>query len=258
MERQFFSGNSVEQAVLAAARHHGLDPALVAYKLREKRHGYVNVRRRVVIEVDPKAPRREEPLRVIPTSNQSENSQINAAELSQADWQPRVPGEYWLGEVNRWQGSKFPDPAAAGIEHSLDELGCLMGASFQVETRRCEDVFEIEIGGDDSLALLAEEGRALYAVEHLLPRLSRRMVGEGVFCRVDSGGFRRSRELRLEELAHKAAERAVQFLGDELLEPMNPADRRVVHIALAQDPTVRTESEGEGFIKCVRVIPVEG
>ena len=58
MERQFFSGNTLEQAVLAAARYYELDPDSVAYKVREKKHGFVNVRRRVVIEVDPSAPER--------------------------------------------------------------------------------------------------------------------------------------------------------------------------------------------------------
>ena len=60
MERQFFSGNTVEQAVLAAARHYGLDPDRVAYTLREKKHGFVIVRRRVVIEVDPDVPEQPE------------------------------------------------------------------------------------------------------------------------------------------------------------------------------------------------------
>ena len=56
MERQFFSGNTLEQAVLAAARHYGLDPSRVAYSVRDKKHGFLNIRRNVVIEVDPSEP----------------------------------------------------------------------------------------------------------------------------------------------------------------------------------------------------------
>ena len=56
MERQFFSGNTLEQAVMAAARHFGLEPEQVAYTPRDKKHGFLSIRRRVVIEVDPSAP----------------------------------------------------------------------------------------------------------------------------------------------------------------------------------------------------------
>ncbi|MEO1365554.1 MAG: hypothetical protein AAFX50_00130, partial [Acidobacteriota bacterium] len=55
MPRQFFSGNSIEQAVMSAARHYQIDPELLAYKLRDKKHGFLNIRRRVVIEVDPES-----------------------------------------------------------------------------------------------------------------------------------------------------------------------------------------------------------
>ena len=58
MKRQFFSGNTLEQAVMLAARHFGIDPERVAYTLREKKHGFIKVRRRVMIEVDATAPER--------------------------------------------------------------------------------------------------------------------------------------------------------------------------------------------------------
>lgn len=56
--RKFFSGDSIEQAVLQAARHHGIDPDELSYSVIEKRHGFLKVRRRVLIEVPPDAPRK--------------------------------------------------------------------------------------------------------------------------------------------------------------------------------------------------------
>ncbi|RMH16181.1 MAG: hypothetical protein D6696_18770, partial [Acidobacteria bacterium] len=58
MSRKFFSGGTLEQAVLAAARHYGIEPERVAYTQRDKRSGFLNLRRKVVIEVDPAAPER--------------------------------------------------------------------------------------------------------------------------------------------------------------------------------------------------------
>jgi len=58
-KRQFYSGATLEQAVLAAARVFELAPEEVAYTVRDKKHGFLKVRRRIVIEVDPDSPRRD-------------------------------------------------------------------------------------------------------------------------------------------------------------------------------------------------------
>ena len=50
--RRFFSGASLEQAVLRAARHFGIEPGELAYQVLDKKHGFLRVRRQVVIDVD--------------------------------------------------------------------------------------------------------------------------------------------------------------------------------------------------------------
>src|SRR6476620_6517764 len=57
-KRRFFSGDTLRQALVQAANYHGVDPDAIAYRSIEKRHGFLKTRRRVVIEVDPDAPRR--------------------------------------------------------------------------------------------------------------------------------------------------------------------------------------------------------
>ncbi len=56
--RRFFAGNTLPQALMAAARYHGLSPDELAYRLRDKRHGFVTRVRRFIVEVDPAAPLR--------------------------------------------------------------------------------------------------------------------------------------------------------------------------------------------------------
>ena len=58
MTRRFFSGNNLDQALMAAARHYGIEPAQLAYRQIEKRHGFLRTRKAVVISVDPDLPRR--------------------------------------------------------------------------------------------------------------------------------------------------------------------------------------------------------
>ncbi len=73
---------------------------------------------------------------------------------------------------------------------------------------------------------------------------------------VECNDYRATREAELEELARDAAER-VKVSGDLLpMDPMPASERRVVHLALAQEPGVRTESEGAGIQRRVVILPV--
>ncbi|MFI4982468.1 MAG: hypothetical protein ACHQIO_19125, partial [Nevskiales bacterium] len=57
-KRRFFSGDTLQQALVQAANHYHLQPEEIAYHQLEKRHGFTKVRRKFVIEVEPAAPRR--------------------------------------------------------------------------------------------------------------------------------------------------------------------------------------------------------
>ena len=73
--------------------------------------------------------------------------------------------------------------------------------------------------------------------------------------RVDCDNFHEIREERLRSLAQRVAEEVRRQGRPRILEPMNPADRRIIHITLADDPGVVTESEGDGYFKRIMVRP---
>lgn len=118
------------------------------------------------------------------------------------------------------------------------------------------EVYLVEFSGEDRDRLVSDEGRALKAIEHILPRIVRGMVGEALPCRVDCEEFQASREQELIELAKKAAEEVGRSMKPRLLAPMSPADRRIIHVTLMEDPDVDTLSEGDGFIKRIKIFPV--
>jgi len=99
------------------------------------------------------------------------------------------------------------------------------------------------------------EGELLMSIEHLLPRVIRTLCGETVPCRVDCDNFHEIREEQLRTLAQRVAAEVRRRGRPRTLEPMNPADRRVIHMTLADDPGVMTESEGEGYFKRVSIRP---
>jgi spoIIIJ-associated protein len=141
----------------------------------------------------------------------------------------------------------------AAVESALSEL--LSAAGFLVETRRLSssDEMVIELIGDDVEPLLANKGEGLNGLEVLTGRIASRRLGHPVYPRLDAEGFRAHQRDSLQELAQRSAEEAKRTRRSQLLPPLSPGERRLVHLALAADPEVETESEGDGFLKRVAV-----
>jgi spoIIIJ-associated protein len=153
-----------------------------------------------------------------------------------------------------------PQPAVMGeeaftaVETTLTEL--LSAAGFFVEIRRRPgDEMLFELIGDDVEPLLASGGEGLAGLEVLTGRIASKQLGSPVYPRLDAEGFRAHQRESLEELALRSAEEAKRTRRQQLLPPLSPAERRLIHLALAEDPDVETESEGEGFLKRVAVRP---
>jgi spoIIIJ-associated protein len=145
------------------------------------------------------------------------------------------------------------EEAWAAAEATLTEL--LSAAGLLVEIRRHPSPTEMvfELIGDDVEPLLANRGEGLNGLEVLTGRIAAKKLDRPVHPRVDAEGFRAHQKESLEELALRSAEEVRRTRRPQLLPPLPPAERRLVHLALAEDPDVETESEGEGFLKRVTV-----
>lgn len=145
------------------------------------------------------------------------------------------------------------EEAFAAVESTLSEL--LSVAGFLLETRRrsSQEEMVIELIGDDVEPLLVNKGEGLNGLEILTGRIASRRLGRPVHPRLDAEGFRAHQRESLEELAQRSAEEVKRTRHPQLLPPLSPGERRLIHLALAQDPEVETESEGDGFLKRVAV-----
>jgi spoIIIJ-associated protein len=276
MKSQFFSGNSLEQAVLLAARHFGLEPERVAYTLRDKKHGFLKVRRRVVIEVDPAAP--ELPPGAPPPQEapEPEPPALPAMETAAPAGGRAAGGRAAGGRAAGGRPARAPEAAArfeevdlarpeqrmplsetASVERAVREILRFLKLEAEVAVERRPDAFEVEISRTDRETLLDKEGRLLQAMEYLVPRLVRSWAGQGVPVKIDCDGFSAERERELRALAAQVADEVRRDGVAQSLEPMHPADRRWVHLALADDPEIATESEGDGYYKRVRIFATD-
>ena len=105
-------------------------------------------------------------------------------------------------------------------------------------------VFEIE--GDDSGLLIGRRGETLRALQFLIKFIVSRQLEDRVNLMVDVEGYQARRYDSLANLAQRIAQRVASSGQSITLEPMPPNERRAVHVALADHPTVTTESTGMG------------
>lgn len=111
----------------------------------------------------------------------------------------------------------------------------------------------INIEGADSSLLLSEGGDLLEALQHILNQVFGRSLPkeERIVCDVEN--FRATREAELRAMARHAAERVRSTGIAFTFGPMNPNERRVIHLALAGEDDLQTESVGEGTARRLKV-----
>ncbi|MDZ7800878.1 MAG: R3H domain-containing nucleic acid-binding protein [Trueperaceae bacterium] len=128
--------------------------------------------------------------------------------------------------------------------------------SYAVEvTQAADDEVSVEIHGGDAGRLIGKNGRTLAALEQIVNAVINRRDDSNVRVNVDVGGYKRRRDDRLRGQAEKTADQ-VRTRGQAIeLEPMSAAERRIIHITLAGDADVTTESVGEGRDRRVVVRP---
>jgi spoIIIJ-associated protein len=119
-----------------------------------------------------------------------------------------------------------------------------------------EDEINIEIIGRDAGLVIGKKGQVLQALQSLTHRVVNRPGLDRRHVVVDAEGYRSRRDDSLANMAKQLGKQAVSQGKIITFEPMNPRDRRVVHLALAKFEGVITKSEGEGDDRRVQIIPV--
>ena len=115
---------------------------------------------------------------------------------------------------------------------------------------------ELAIKGDGSGLLIGRHGQTLDSLEYLVNRILARQVKDAVPITVDTESYRERRRRQLHRMALSMAEQTKREHAPVTLDPMPPRDRRIVHLALKDDPLITTRSTGDGFLRVVEIIPV--
>ena len=150
--------------------------------------------------------------------------------------------------------------AAQPIVDFLQKVISALGLSTPIDVERTRDGVRLNLSGDDAELLVRHRGEPLKALQHVVDMAfgrGARSVSHGddeaERVVIDALGYRKGKDLELRQMARLLAEKVKQTGLDQQLGPLNPYERRIVHLAVAEIPGVATESIGDAFSKTVYI-----
>jgi spoIIIJ-associated protein len=118
-----------------------------------------------------------------------------------------------------------------------------------------EESYRVVLNGPDRGLLLGRGAELLDAIEYVTNRAFGKQMHHDAKIVFDSGNYRAMRERELQLMAQAAADRVRSSRASFTFEPMTPSERRIIHLALVEDASVRTESTGDGLDRKVKILP---
>ena len=142
-------------------------------------------------------------------------------------------------------------PLITEITEFLQGVVRAMGLTLTPTIEETADGTRINLEGEDGGVLVRRGGEGLQALQHLAATAFRKQLGDDNRVVVDCNGFRKDKDAELKQMALYTVEKARSSGVPQEMGPLNPYERRIVHLAIAEDPAATSESIGDAFMKTV-------
>ena len=130
-----------------------------------------------------------------------------------------------------------------------------MGLELEVAVEETPDNIRLNLSGEGADVLLRRKGEALDALQVIVNTAFRRDARGDRHYVVDALGFRRDKDIELRKMAQFLMDKVKTSGTPQEIGPLNPYARRIVHLAVADDPALASESVGDAFLKTVVISP---
>ncbi|MGO9307427.1 MAG: RNA-binding cell elongation regulator Jag/EloR [Spirochaetia bacterium] len=231
-----FEGRNEKEAIDRAIEELGLDRNEIDFEIVEAkkpgilfRGGKVKIRVHLLDEQEEGEEYEEEP----------------GTEARAAEQRPARPG------TPPGANGEFEGKVVEFTRGLLDRMG--FPAEISVNFRE-EGRLGLDIESDGSGILIGKQGKTLEALQFVVNLAAGRMGGETTRIVLDTQDYRSRRERSLIRMANQVADQVRRSRESQLLEPLNPFERRLIHTSLARYGDIETVSEGDGLYKRIRVI----
>ena len=139
----------------------------------------------------------------------------------------------------------------AQITGFVQNVVTAMGVTLTVNVEETSEGTHINLDGEDGGVLVRRGGEGLQALQHIVATAFRKQLGDDNRIVIDCNGFRKDKDAELRQMARFIADKARSSGIAQEMGPLNPYERRIVHLAIAEDPEVTSESIGDAFMKTV-------
>ncbi len=194
----------------------------------------------------PAAPAKPAPEKARPAPAQEKRRDL--------DWEDEEEADVVVSDAELAQDAKVGADTLQELLHHLEIDAKVVAKAAKAEEDEPQH-WTLEIQGRDLGALIGRRGETLAALQYITRLIASRDLERRANIVIDVEGYKSRREMMLRRLAKRMAEQAVQRGRTVSLEPMPPHERRIIHLALRDNPNVTTESVGEGDRRKVTIIP---
>ena len=282
---QRFEGKNLDDALTAASQALGVERFQLTYHVLLEKRGFLGGVKRIVIEAEINEAAVAPPVQPAPVSSPSSapprrpegrrsagggRGPRNGNRGGGGGGQRRGRGprrerfedeELQPGDFEQHFDVEAPEQgerseAAKTVAEWCERVIALARLALEVRTEENETQIIVRCYGRDMRKLTEQHGELLDAIQVLA---NKAFVGRKVEkdIELDCGAFKGQRIEHLEQTAREVADRVRRDGREQLLPAMTPIERRIIHLALADDAEVATESRGDGFYKRVAIVPRE-
>jgi spoIIIJ-associated protein len=139
----------------------------------------------------------------------------------------------------------------AHVREFLDSTLKAMGIPLEITVQDTADGVRFELSGDGGEVLLRRRAETLDALQHIVNTAFRRQLKDDRTFVLDCLDYRKGKDAELKQMARFIMEKAKTTGTPQEIGPLNPYARRLVHITVAEDPQMTSESIGDAFLKTV-------
>ena len=139
------------------------------------------------------------------------------------------------------------------IVQFLERFVAALGIAATVNVEETADGPRLNLSGEEAELLVRHRGEPLKALQHIVDTAYGRALPDQKRVFIDALEYRKGKDIELRHIAKLLAEKVKLSGLDQQLGPLNPYERRIVHIAVAEVPGVTTESVGDAFSKTVLI-----
>lgn len=252
------SGKTVEEATQKALEQLGVSREKVEVTvIKEGKRGVLGLgAEEAVVKVKPLAAVPEKPEKPKKAKKPEKPDKPDKPKEPKKAEKPEKPKE---AEEPK-EGGKIDEAAVSVLEDLLARLGLEAQVVSEVKPplgggEGAPEVVTLNVKGDDLGILIGRRGQTLASLQHIVRLIVANQAKARVPIVIDVEGYKQRRYEALQALARRMAEQVKMKGRPFALEPMPAYERRIIHLTLADNPDVTTESTGDGEVRKVVIVP---